>query len=460
MENKIRILKNNRPYLSELNILKSETDYIKIEYTRIGLPTLKIIKDNNQIYLHSKYDPLKEAENFVSQFSNSESDIIILLGLGLGYHLKKISEKFPEKYIIACELDINIFKNFLEFSDEKLLQNEKIIFLVTEDKINLLDSVLRYLIYIKLKKEAKISILSHPPSFKINPDYEKVKLEASKRIAEIYSDYLTVKEFKNLWQRNIERNIKLINSSNKLIELKNFYRNKPMIIISAGPSLEKNLKFIKNNSKMIKVSVDTALKFLVKNNIKPDYVLSLDAKYENLNDFKYIDLKNIKLVYDIVTFFKIPLLFENRYITYTLKLIPDLYGNLIEYRDEPVQRIIEKYGDFGGLQSGGSVSTNALDFALFTGANPIYFVGLDLVNINFKSHCKNTAYEYFFLQRTNKFFPFHSLEFKNIITRSFKSYVKNNNIISEEFIFNKYKKWFDDAFDLLKKNNIKVEIIN
>lgn len=459
MEEKIRILKNTRPYLLELNFEIDNFKNIQIEETKQKLPTLKILKDNKTFYLHSKFDPLKEAENIIKTWDADRYDIIIILGLGLGYHLQKLYQKLNDKYFIICEYDLNIFNCFLKFTPEELLNEEKIIYLVTEKKINLIENVIKYLIYIKIKKEAKIGIFMHPASFRIYTDfYQNLKNEILKRIAEIYSDYLTVREFKEIWKRNIKQNLKIFHKSKKLIELKNIHSNQPAVIIAAGPSLEKNINFLKEN-KIIKIAVDTSLRFLIKNNIYPDYVISLDAKYENFNDFKFLKTKNIKLIYDIVTFPKIPLLFNWRYLTYTIKLIPDLYGNFIEYRYEEVEKIIKEHGEIGGLQSGGSVATNALDFAIFVKANPIYFVGLDLSNINFKSHCRETYYNYFYLQRTNKFFNLHTLEFKNIIQRSVKSYIKENNIISEEFILNKYKKWFEDAFKLLNQYNIKINII-
>ena len=76
----------------------------------------------------------------------------------------------------------------------------------------------------------------------------------------------------------------------------------------------------------------------------------------------------------------------------------------IEYSDEHIESMINEHGDIGGLQSGGSVATNALDLALYTGADPIYFTGLDLNYCNYKTHCRGSYKEKYLLQRINKFY--------------------------------------------------------
>ncbi len=61
----------------------------------------------------SNRDPNGEADNWVSQFLNLESNVYIL-GLGAGYHLEKFIEKFPLKSV--CVIDnrgslLNSFRN-------------------------------------------------------------------------------------------------------------------------------------------------------------------------------------------------------------------------------------------------------------------------------------------------------------------------------------------------------------
>jgi len=287
LENRITLLKKNRNYLKNLKLDRLSTLNITLEKSKSDKPTAKIISDNKTVYLHSKYNPVNEAENLVNKFNASSDDIIIVLGAGLGYHILKLREKFKDNYLILAEYNTDIFKTFLENCDEKILRDEKITYLIGKSILNMIETSLRYLIYIRLKKQVKIKIFKHPASVNIFSQYNTIESSILKTISSIYSDYLTEREFMDLWKRNSSRNKKHIKESKKLIDLKGIYKNKSMAIIAAGPTLEHNLDFIRNKN-MIKVAVDTSLRFLLHNKIKPDYVLSLDAKYENLNDFKFI----------------------------------------------------------------------------------------------------------------------------------------------------------------------------
>ena len=93
---------------------------------------------NNQIIpvfydgrpMHSKYDPLREAENFVQNIK--KSDFFVVAGIGAGYHIKKISEKFPESVILAVE-NSNLELDFLRknISEIKTIEKQKNIYFST-----------------------------------------------------------------------------------------------------------------------------------------------------------------------------------------------------------------------------------------------------------------------------------------------------------------------------------------
>ncbi|MBN1898203.1 MAG: DUF115 domain-containing protein [Spirochaetes bacterium] len=457
MKEKIKILKEYKPYLN----ISSETissENIIIEKTKQGPPTLKYYKGKNAIYLHSRYDPLKEAGNIVNQFKANQDDIIVILGTGLGYHIKKIRERFTDNYLVVCEYGKDIFLSYIRETDTDLLKDDQIIYFLSSFHYEDIAEALRYLIFIKLQKEVKVRIFSHTPSFHIYPEYRDLETDLLKEIGRIYSDYLTVREMDDLWKRNVEKNKKNYSNSQPLKKLHSAFKGKPLSIVCAGPTLERDIRFLKKNKTII-LSVDTACRFLIKNKIYPDFVISLDAKYENIYDFKYLDFKNTNLIYDLVAFPEIPGLFKNKYVTYTLKLFKDLEGRHIPYRSEPVREFIKQYGDMGGLQSGGSVATNAFDLALFTEADPIYFLGLDLVHVDYRSHCRGTLSEIYFNQRTNRFYNLATLEFYHIMGRKISSSLKQGHIITEEFMMKKYKSWFIQGFQLVK-NKVKVKVLS
>lgn len=62
---------------------------ISLEMARNGSPVAIV----NGIYLHSIYDPEKEAESFVETFESqlTHKTHVLILGLGLGYHVEKVA---------------------------------------------------------------------------------------------------------------------------------------------------------------------------------------------------------------------------------------------------------------------------------------------------------------------------------------------------------------------------------
>jgi spore maturation protein CgeB len=72
--------------------------------SRCGAPTLRVVAaDGCEKLLHSGYEPMKEARCLVDRFTFDGRGIIVVLGLGLGYHVKELAARFPEAEIIVIE---------------------------------------------------------------------------------------------------------------------------------------------------------------------------------------------------------------------------------------------------------------------------------------------------------------------------------------------------------------------
>ena len=81
---------------------------LKVISSKKGPPTLI----NNSTYLHSRYDPEKEAFRFIKNIINTSSpSCIIVLGAGIGYLIKAINELFPDSVIISI-----FYSEFISFS--------------------------------------------------------------------------------------------------------------------------------------------------------------------------------------------------------------------------------------------------------------------------------------------------------------------------------------------------------
>ncbi|MDQ7059868.1 MAG: DUF115 domain-containing protein, partial [Sulfurimonas sp.] len=116
------------------------------------------------------------------------------------------------------------------------------------------------------------------------------------------------------------RPLEFLNTGYNVLNLSQHFKNnevfskKPLIIIAAGPSLQKNLSWLKeNHERFIIMAVSSTLKILYKNNIVPDIVTHLDG-FEGatslFEDFPVQDfLKNSILIFGSFTHTKIRELF-------------------------------------------------------------------------------------------------------------------------------------------------------
>lgn len=97
LKKNLDILKKNNPELAKKAESIKIPNNIQINKSKSGFPVLKL--DN--IHLNSPYDPIAEAKDWISRYNYEieNSEPIILLGLGLGYHLLELLKHTKAKYL-------------------------------------------------------------------------------------------------------------------------------------------------------------------------------------------------------------------------------------------------------------------------------------------------------------------------------------------------------------------------
>lgn len=94
----LKLLKERFPGLSEL-WQDCTPAPLQIVSAKNGQPT--VIENN--IPLHSKYNPQKEAEEAVKAFDENKYSAAVFLGFGLGYAPVAFAKRFPQAAIILVE---------------------------------------------------------------------------------------------------------------------------------------------------------------------------------------------------------------------------------------------------------------------------------------------------------------------------------------------------------------------
>lgn len=270
-----------------------------LEQSKCGKNTLKIIKEGREYYLHSKYNPVREAKTIIEHLTeenniNNEQHVIFW-GLGLGYHLETFVECYPEVEFSIFEPSPDIFLEFLNTrSIEKL--SGKCLKLVqcgnTSEKITIFFNEF-------LNNTNKEIIICELPAYQQVFQSERAQfLEELKTLSKIKrASMATNYVFKKRWVLNSVVNFsEVLKTPNILLIPREVFSDQSAILVAAGPSLDleiDNLKRIKEEQSAYLFSVGSSINTLIENGIYPDAMCTYDPQGINQAVFNKIYEKEI-----------------------------------------------------------------------------------------------------------------------------------------------------------------------
>lgn len=382
LKNNLSLLGHKSPELCSLIKKTPNNSQYNITISKSGIPTLsKIFPNGIEKFLHSKYDPLKEATQFIdTKYSNEESNYI-LIGLGLGYHLNDLHKKVsPQDQIIIFEKDpalVRLALSHNNFSD--VLRNPKVSIYVDVNPKKI-EKIL-YEHRSNLSIHGYTPIIIKPIIELDNKYYTQINLAIEQAHQKFKLDVNTQAAFSQKFYKNIFNNGLSIIESPGVLTIKDTFKNIPALVVSAGPSLDKNIGLIRSSeNRILIVTVATALQPLLKNNIKPDFVVCIDPNEDTLRSFDINKIpKDLWLIYDPCIPSSISSLFNKRKI-------------IIESKIELAKWITDHSSKKGDLGEMSSVAHSAFYLTRYLGCKPIILTGQDLSFEGSRMHCTDSFY--------------------------------------------------------------------
>jgi hypothetical protein len=175
----------------------------------------------------------------------------------------------------------------------------------------------------------------------------------------------------------IRHNISFIKNGQDVTKLFNSAKGKKAVVIAPGPSLEQSvdkLRQLAAEPDHVFIAVDTASKFLHENNIRIDYLVSIDSRITT--DVICTEAgKDEKLVYSPSIPESFIKLFDKRYIFYC---------------DSPMYKQFDEIKRHGRLFSSGTVAHCAVDLAVRMGMNDVVLFGFDFA---FSEETRHAGYD-------------------------------------------------------------------
>ncbi|AEB75785.1 motility associated factor glycosyltransferase family protein [Clostridium botulinum] len=344
----------------------------ELEKSKDGFDIFKIIKDTKKIYIGSKYRMEEKINEFVEKNEEKigNDSVVVIFGAGSWEILNKFCLKYKKNKILIFEPNKNVLgyikKNKKTYS---FIDNKRII-LMGDNKESIIGSLKENINQYNVEKVEYIYMLNYNKIYL--EEFEEFNQIFTEVISDIAIDRNTNLKFSERWFNTIIHNFKYIVESNKVNDYKRKYNNVPAIIVSAGPSLSKNIKeleYVKSN--LFILTGGRTLKPLLDKEIYPNLVSVVDPVQESYDLVKgYIDKVKCPLLY---------------YEGTNEKVVEDHKGDKIIFtQNNLIYKLFNE--DIDNLGLGGSVAHTLTGMAVLMGCNPIIFIGQDLAYTDEKYH--------------------------------------------------------------------------
>ncbi|TGK84958.1 DUF115 domain-containing protein [Leptospira bourretii] len=402
--------------------------------------------------LSSSFSPLTQAIRLLDSYSLRATDIVILFGLGNPHLIQKISETLTPGQILILIGD-----------DETLIPViwEKILIPVLQVPGRHLFSgdaffplFFNYLESLPIERVSGLKVIRNPTDTNRNPVFRELEEKTQTVFSAKMSDLLTKFEFERLWIKNSIWNLVHVGKETPLrhpiSSLKDKFKGLTAVLVSAGPSLRKNLPWLQSvRDKVFVLSCDTSLKVLIKAGIEADGVVTLDAQTNSFFHFMGESLTRIPLFADLVsspTLLREPM-FHSVVHSVTAKYQVDAEGSLVREVTAGGELAEQVFREVGDIQSGGSVATTAFDMLRFMGFTSVYFLGQDLAYSGREIHSTGTHHNEKWLTligRKNSLERINEVIIRKRETR-FVPRAGGKGSVLTDYVLDLYRHWFEES---------------
>jgi hypothetical protein len=363
-----------------IEALEDPTAY-PIEKSKSGMPTLAMkTADGRNVYLHSRHQPIEEARRMLEGIDAQEKMTFYVIGLGLGYHLEMLFERASDEAIFCVfEPDLRMIRTALEHRDfSKLFRSHRVMWFYKGEKSEIFQRLTPHTALVSMGTETII----HFPSRQLHESFfRQTEISLLEFAAFTRTNMNTLVLNSRKTAENIAKNIGWYAATPSLARLRERYKSRPAVIVSAGPSLRKNKHLLAGlDQNAVIIAVQTTLQPLLEMGVQPQFVTSLDY-------------------HEICTRFfeKLPPGLRTELIAEpkaTCAIFNMMTGPVNVIGNEFAEGLIREMKlDKPVMTSGATVAHLAFYFAEFLGCDPIIFVGQDLGFSDGLCYAPGTSYE-------------------------------------------------------------------
>lgn len=334
-----------------------------LESTNSGAFTMAGLDGQGMYYYHSNVNPEKEAVDFANYYYDICSDSYVIWGLGLGYHVREMFRLDTGISMQVFESDMDVIYHCLIAVDMSgVMTNGRLVLVYDPDFTRIISTL----------ENITENFIIHYPSLR-HIENERIREQMEMFFIRDSGKRNTAVLFEN----NSRENFK--NYDGYVDALRPAFEGKDVVIVAAGPSLDKNVELLMNKkSNMVILSVGTAFRKLIQLGIEIDYMIATDANPRTYGHIRGFEEQQVPMLYLSTT-----------YKGYAMNYQGPKYL-ICQNGYDRAEELAQKNG-WNLYETGGSVSTTALDVCISLGAKSIAFIGLDLAYTDNMAHASGTS---------------------------------------------------------------------
>jgi hypothetical protein len=397
-------------------------------------PTLSVLSEKGtEVFIHSRVNPAQERSLSVPELRPGTT--VIILGLGLGYHLRELFSRYPDIRCIIIEHEKGLVAETAKVQGSSFLQPQTTIIegcgtAELESRIGDIGTDLM---------TGSLLILEHPASVRSFPRYYTAAQDLLKRlINRRASDEGTIARFGLRFLKNALHSLLRADSSISAAAFDNAFSGYSALLVASGPGLDQLIPFIRQHQRSVFIiAVDSTNDALLSAGITPDFVFSVDPQAYTREHLEYAH--------------------SGAVLIHSLTAYPH-YGfspSALFFNSHPVCQALTQLGcSIPVIDSAtGNVLGDAALFARRCGFATIYLAGLDSCFPDGMAYARHTSYTRRFVRLSNRFTTGETRH-ADYIFRSSRACVHQGRFTRRAFL--RYK----EGFESLVRDNAQFIHIN
>lgn len=356
--------------------------------------------------LASKKRPGQEADRLAERVDIDNAGVIIVKGFACGHHVRSILERGKSSsLIIVYEPDVALMRAVLERQDHSGWLRDPLIAVITDpDDAAEISEVMT-------GSEGLVSLgvkfVEHPPSTKrLAEDVDRFEAKVAGVVRAVRTNVITTLVQSDVTMRNQMMNLDSYVSASGIDDLAGTCEGRPAIVVSAGPSLRRNLHLLEQpwvRQKFVIVAVQTVLKPMLARGIKPHFVTALDYHEISKRFYEGLTAADVE---------GITLIAEAKGNPAILDTWP---GALRSPKDSCLSKLLDELDDGRcDIKPGATVAHLAFYVARHLGCDPITLIGQDLAFTDGQYYASGAAIHDVWASELGPFCTIESLEWQRI----------------------------------------------